>query len=123
MIDFRMCKHSCMAIMMMAVTPSPCRVCVTTQRGSSAVSGGRLQEQSDQGPEQGLPPPPHVVHELEEPQVERQLLLRDPAMRPQPAPQQRPEALHGVDVHLAGPIPVVVTGELPRRMADRPMGI
>ena len=47
----------------------------TIDRGSSGVSGGRLQEQSDQGSEEGLAPPPHIVHELEEPQVQRQLLL------------------------------------------------
>src|SRR5512147_739154 len=54
--------------------------------GSSGVSGRRLEEQSHQRSEESLPPPPHVVHELEEPQVQRQLLLRDPPVGTQPAP-------------------------------------
>src|SRR3954463_5277334 len=33
-------------------------------RGSSGVSGRRLEEQSDQRSEEGLTPTPHVVHEL-----------------------------------------------------------
>src|SRR5262245_163320 len=44
-------------------------------------------------------------------------------VRMQPASQQRPEPLHRVDMDLAEPIPVVVPGELPRRMADRPVGV
>ena len=42
-------------------------------------------------------------------------------MRPQPASQQRPEALQRVDVDLTAPVAVVVPGELPGGMADRPM--
>jgi hypothetical protein len=33
------------------------------------------------------------VNELEEAEIERQLLLRDTAMRPQPGSQKRPEAI------------------------------
>jgi hypothetical protein len=35
------------------------------------------------------------VHALEEAEVEWQLVLRDAPVRPQPGPQQRPEALCG----------------------------
>ena len=38
------------------------------------------------------------MNELEEAEIERQLLLRDAAMRPQPGAQQRPKAFDGVDV-------------------------
>src|SRR3954471_22445965 len=54
--------------------------------GSSGVSGGWFEEQPDQGSEEGFAPPPDVVHELEEPQVQRRFLLRDTPVRSQPAP-------------------------------------
>ena len=85
---------------------------------SSCVSGTWPDQQFDQRAEQRLAPLPDVVHELEEAQVQRQLLLRDPSMGTQPRPQQRPEALHRVDVDLAEPVAVIVPGELPGRMAD-----
>src|SRR4051794_23083475 len=89
--------------------------------GSSGIPG--CYEELDQRPQQRLAPPPDVVHELEEPQVQRQPLLRDPPMRAEPAPQQRPEAFERVDVHLAEPVPVVIPGELPGGMADGPVRV
>src|SRR3954463_16106807 len=59
------------------------------------------------------------MHELEESQVQRQALLRNPPMGTEPRTQQRPEPFERVDVHLTEPIPVVVPGELARRMTDR----
>src|SRR3954452_18493787 len=44
-------------------------------------------------------------------------------MRSEPGSQQRPEPLHRVDVHLAEPVPVLVPGILPRRMAHRAVGV
>jgi hypothetical protein len=41
--------------------------------------------------------PPDVVHELKEPQVDRQLFLGNATMRAQPGAQQRPETLHRVE--------------------------
>src|SRR3954471_24908323 len=79
---------------------------------SSGVSGSWPNHELDQGLEKRLAPLPHVVHELEEAQVQRQLLLRDPPMRTKPGAQQRPEALQGVDVDLAEPIAVLIAGEL-----------
>jgi len=42
----------------------------------------------------------NVVHKLEEPQIEWEFLLGYAPMRAQPTPQERPEAFHGVHVHL-----------------------
>jgi len=47
----------------------------------------------DEGAKQGFATSPSIVHELEEAEVERQLVLRDAPMRSQPGAQQRPEAL------------------------------
>lgn len=58
-----------------------------------------------QGPEQRFKerrtPAASVVHELEEAHVQGQLVLRDTPVRAQPATQQRPAALHRVDMHLS----------------------
>lgn len=70
-------------------------------------------------PQQRLATHPHIVDELEEDQVQRPFLLRDPTMRTEPRTQQRPESLQGVDLHLAGSVLVVIAGELARRVADR----
>src|SRR3954466_559921 len=69
--------------------------------------------------EQGFAATACVVHELEEAEAVRQLLLRDPAVRAQPGAQQGPETLDGVDGHLAEPIPVLVAGVFTLCMADR----
>src|SRR3954451_516151 len=75
-------------------------------------SGSGVLSSCDQGrhqlAEEGFAPAAGVVHELEEAQVQRQLFLRDAAVRPKPGAQQRPEALHRVDVHLAEAIAVLV---------------
>src|SRR3954468_1947334 len=60
-----------------------------------------------------------VVHELEEDEVERQLLLRDAAARSQPGAQQRPDPFHGVDVHLAEAVAVLVPRVLAPCVTDR----
>ena len=59
------------------------------------------------------------MNELEESQVQRQALLGDSPVRAEPTPEQRPEPLQRVDMHLAESIPVVVPGVLSRRMAAR----
>ena len=58
------------------------------------------------------------MNELEEAEIERQLLLRDTAMRPQPGSQKRPEALEGVDVDLAEAVAVLVAGVFASTMTD-----
>jgi hypothetical protein len=74
--------------------------------------GGSRHQGGDELAEEGPAPAPCVVHELEEDEVERQLLLRDAAMGPQPRAQQRPEALSRVDVDLAEAVAIVVAGIL-----------
>src|SRR4051812_43474220 len=85
-------------------------------RGGGAVSRNQA---CDKGAEQGSPTPARVVYELEESKIERQLVLRDAPMRAEPGAQQRPEPFHGVDVHLAEAVPVLVAGILTPGMADR----
>ena len=69
--------------------------------------------------EQGFAATACVVHELEEAEVVRQLVLRDPAVRAQPGAQQGPETLDGVDVHLAEAVAVLIARILAAPMADR----
>jgi len=64
-------------------------------------------------------PGPDVVNELEEPQVQRQALLRNPPMRTEPRTEQRPEPFKRVDMDLTEAIAVVIPGVLPGGMADR----
>src|SRR3954468_9552748 len=85
-------------------------------RGGGAVSRNQA---CDKGAEQGSPTPARVVHDLEEPEIERQLVLRDAPVRAEPGAQQGPEPLDGVDVHLAEAVAILVAGILTPGMADR----
>src|SRR3954453_17078988 len=88
--------------------------------GSGVLDGSPSGHQgSDELAEEDPAAAAGVVHELEESEVERQLLLRDAAVRPQPGAQQRPDPLHGVDVHLAEAVAVVIPSVLAPRVADR----
>jgi hypothetical protein len=58
------------------------------------------------------------VRELKEPQIQRQLLLRDASMAAEPIPQQGPESLQRIDVDLAEAFPVVIPGEFVRTMGN-----
>src|SRR3954462_12851047 len=80
--------------------------------GTSRYQGG------DKGSEEGFAAAPGVVHELEESEVERQLVLRDAAVRAEPGAQQGPRPLHGVDVDLAEAVAILVAGVLPASVAD-----
>jgi hypothetical protein len=60
---------------------------------------------ADESAEQSLAAATGVVHELAEPEIQRQFVLRDAAVRAQPGTQQRPEALDGVDVDFENPSP------------------
>src|SRR3954467_14935004 len=62
----------------------------------------------DEGAEEGFAAAPGVVHELEEAEIERQLLLRDTPVRAEPRAQQGPRPLHGVDVDLAEAVAILV---------------
>src|SRR3954462_2570898 len=90
--------------------------------GSCRVSGVRGSapgaQRLDQGAEQSLSPSAGIVNELEKPEIERQLLLGDAAMRSQPGSQERPETLEGVDVELPEPVGVLVPGVFASTMTD-----
>ena len=87
--------------------------------GSGVVKGPSRDQGGDEGSEQGFAASARVVHELEEAEIERQLVLRDAAVRAQPGAQQRPEALDGVDVDLAEAVAVLVARILAAAVADR----
>src|SRR5689334_7579936 len=82
-------------------------------------SGEVCDQGGDERAKQGFAATACIVHELEEAEIERQLVLRDAPMRAQPRAQQGPEPLDGVDVHLAEAIPVLVAGVLAAPVADR----
>ena len=87
--------------------------------GSGVVPGLSRNRAGDERAEQGFAASTRVVHELEEAEITRQLVLRDAAIWAQPGAQQRPEPLHRVDVDFAEPVPVLVAGILAAGMADR----
>src|SRR3954451_14562691 len=87
--------------------------------GFRGVGSASCDQGSDERAKQGFAATACVVHELEEAQIERQLLLRDPPVRAEPGAQQGPEPLDRVDVHLAEPVPVLVAGVLAAPVADR----
>ncbi len=59
--------------------------------GSGVVTGPSRHQACDEGAEQGFAASACVVHELEEAEIKRQLVLRDAAVRSEPGAQQRPE--------------------------------
>src|SRR5208337_1903286 len=63
------------------------------------------------------------MNELKEPQVKRQFLLRNPPVRSEPRPQQRPKALDRVDMDFAKSIPILVARELPGRVTYGVVGV
>jgi hypothetical protein len=60
----------------------------------------------------------HIVNTLKKPQIERQIVLRDAAMRPKPRPEQGPKAFHGIDMHCVKALPVVIPSVFPLAMPD-----
>jgi len=52
--------------------------------GSGVVTGPSRNQACDKGAEQGFAASARVVHELEEAEIERQLVLRDAPVRAQP---------------------------------------
>src|SRR4051794_14376306 len=100
----------------------PSRRTPHNENGSSRDPGcwdrGSRDERRYKRGEEGLPPPARVVHDLEEGEVERQFLLRDPTMRAEPGAQQRPDAFGRVDVDLAEAVAVVIARVLAAGVAD-----
>ena len=87
--------------------------------GFGVVVGPSRHQACHKGAEQGFAASAGVVHELEEAEIERQLVLRDAPMRAKPGAQQRPKTLDGVDVDLAKAVTVLIAGILAVPMADR----
>jgi transposase len=84
----------------------------------SGVLASLSHQGCDEGAQEGSAAAPGVVHELEEAEIERQLLLRDAPVRAEPGAQQGPRPLHGVDVDLAEAVAILVAGVLATSMAD-----
>src|SRR5215468_3669579 len=59
-----------------------------------------------------------VVHELKEPQEEREFLLGNTPMRMKPTAQQGPEAFHCIHMHFTQAVAIVIAGELASPMVD-----
>src|SRR5829696_4850496 len=87
--------------------------------GFRGVGSGSCDQGGDERSEQGFAATACVVHELEEAEIERQLVLRETPVRAEPGAQERPEPLDGVDVHLAKAIPVLIAGVFAAPVADR----
>ena len=66
-------------------------VAVRLLSGFRVVTGTSGDEARDEGAEQSFAPAARVVHELEEAEIERQLVLRDAPVRSEPGAQQGPE--------------------------------
>src|ERR671921_842976 len=87
--------------------------------GFRGVGSASCDQGGDERTEQGFAATACVVHELEEPEIEWQLLLRETPVRTEPGAQEGPEPFHGVDVHLAEAIPVLVAGVFAAPVANR----
>ncbi len=87
--------------------------------GFGVVVGPSRHQAYNKGAEQGLSTSACVVHEPEEAERERQLVLRDAPTRAKPGAQQGPKTLDGIDVDLAEAVTVLVAGILAAPMADR----
>jgi len=91
--------------------------------GSGVVVSSSRNQAGDEGAQQGFDASARVMHELEEAEVERQLVLRDAPVRAQPGAQQRPEAFHGVDVDLTEAVAVFVASVFAAPVADSLMPV
>src|SRR5918911_4773012 len=73
--------------------------------------------------EEGFAAASGIMHELEKAEIDRQLLLRDAPVWSQPRAQQGPQALQGVDVHLAEPVAILVSGIFASCMTHGPVPV
>jgi hypothetical protein len=86
-------------------------------------SGLLHQQDLEERAQERLAAPLGVVHELEKREVEREQLLRDPAMWTQPGAKQGPEPFDRVDMDFMEAVPVVVSRVLTPAVADALVGI
>src|SRR3954451_22411682 len=82
-------------------------------------AGLSCDQGGDERSEEGFSASPGVGDELKKAEIDRQFVLRDAPVRTQPGAEQRPEALHGIDVDFAEPVAIVIAGILTPGMADR----
>src|SRR5262245_41337325 len=64
-----------------------------------------------------------IVHELEEPQVDREFLLGNAPMRTQPTPQERPKAFHGIHMDFTKTVAIVIASEFASSVVDTLMAV
>ncbi len=86
--------------------------------GSGVVAGTSRDQGCDERAEKGFAASSRVVHELQEAEIERQLVLRDVAVRSQPGAQQGPKTLDRVDEDLAKAVAILITGVFAAPVAD-----
>ena len=72
--------------------------------GSGVVMGPSRDQAGHERAEQGFAASVRVVHELEEAEIKRQLVLQDPQVQAQLGTKQRPAAFLGIDVDRAEPV-------------------
>jgi len=87
--------------------------------GSGVVTCPSRNQAGDERSEQGFAASACVVHELEEAEIKRQLVLRNAPVRAQPGAQQRPKSFHRVGVDFAKAVAVLLAGILASGVADR----
>src|SRR5215203_669283 len=87
--------------------------------GFRGVGSASCDQGDDERTEQGFAATACVVRDLEEPEIERQLVLRETPVRAEPGTQQRPKTLDGIDVHLAEAVAILVAGVFAAPVADR----
>ncbi len=76
--------------------------------GSGMVTDTSRDQRCDERTKHGFAASAHVVYELEEAEIERQLVLRDAAMHAQPEAQQRPKTFDRVGMDFAEAVAVFV---------------
>ena len=100
--------------------PMAKRVCwLQIGLGSSGDAGRSRDEDCDELFEQCFPALARVVDERKEPDIEWQLFLRNASVRSKPGSQQRPAALHRVDVNFVEAVAIVVASIFPASVIDR----
>src|SRR3954470_2637537 len=82
---------------------------------------GGGQQSRQEGAEQSFSSASGVMHELEEGKIVGQLFLGDAPVRPQPGAQQRPDAIHGINVDFTEAVTILIPSILAPAMVNRLM--
>src|SRR5687768_5400920 len=89
-------------------------ICGRKKKRLNMDSGELREQQLQDRAEQGFSSSSDVMNELKKAQVQRQIRLRDTAMRTQPRSQKRPKPFHGVDMDFTKAVTIVITGVFSR---------